>query len=166
MNILIETWVGCRCGKLLLWSLYLLHNQDSVCRLGTGIFISCGDGPVCIRTGWQNWTLQEIFWFTNMFGRRTQAITTACFERVHQFLCATSTRKQVDQFNGWSASMVLQNMKTRARKHGVRHNFQRDKNTTLLVWLSPPSPPGVYGLTMGWQRSVADRLTDWFCVEP
>lgn len=166
MNNLIETWVGWRCGKLLLWSPYLLHNQDSVCRLGTGIFISCGDGPICIRTRWQNWTLQEIFWFTNMFGRRTQAITTACFERVHQFLCATSTWKQVDQFNGWSASMVLQNMKTRARKHWVRHNFQGDKNTTLLVWLSPPSPPGVYGLTMGWQRSVVDRLTDWFCVKP
>lgn len=112
-----------------------------MCRLGTGIFISCGDGTICIRTRWQNWTLQEIFWFTSMFGRRTQAITTACFERVHQFLCATSTWKQVDQFNGWSASTVLQNMKTRARKHWLRHNFsaRQKHHFTCLVVSSLPT---------------------------
>lgn len=32
VQVPIETWVGCRCGKLLLWSHYPLHNQDSAGR--------------------------------------------------------------------------------------------------------------------------------------
>lgn len=63
------------------------------------------------------------------------------------------------------------NMNMSTRKHRVQHNFEGDKNTTLLLWSSlSPQHSLDQGFVWSHQRVTVVSghllLTDWFCVEP
>lgn len=171
--------VECRCGKLLLWSNYHLHNQDS------SLWAWCR----YIYLLWQQ-TLQAYrhagriengkkHFTVNMFTVRPYACMPVCFEcapwvppkheNKQTINSSTPVLRQMKTLLLWFsmrswACTDHHNTKTSAHKHIVQHDFwsrQTHHSSSLVIFVSPAFPgPGVYGLTMGWQRSVVTSLTD------
>ncbi len=120
--------------------------KTRACGLGSGIFISCGNEPY-IHTDMLTElnTAKSIFLY--MYCEKRKLQPHACI------FCMCP----------WACTRHL-NRSTSAHKHRVKHNFEVDKNSTLLLWsyLSLPNIPwtrGVYGPTRGWQRSVVTSLS-------
>lgn len=123
-----------------------LAQSRLACGLGTGIFISCGNEPY-IHTDMRT----ELNTARKAFSYTCTMQTETCSVFAYAYAC-------IFCMCPWTCTCHL-NISASTHKHKVKHNFEVDKNTTLLLWSSHSLPNipwtmGVYGPTWGWQRSV------------
>ena len=123
--------------------------KTRACGLGAGIFISCGDKS-CKHTDMQTAmnTTKSIFLHMCYVNRRVFSM---------RLYVSTFAQAQDHEHAFFNTSIST-------HKHRVWHNFQVDKNTTLLLRSSLslhniPWTRGALSPTRGWQRSVVTSLS-------